>query len=170
MLKTNLLKIGYWSTEWNAWSFCVPLTVTDFSSLNLAVIWPRCKLALVASHFRVPPIPSHGPLPCEVAKKCHSAGTPVVLFMAGKIYKILSVFVLISCAIRKIEDFFSGPAYSWSRREVCYENNWPQLYREPRSHIWLLGKGPCDGIGGTLKRLATRASLQRPYDSHGLKT
>ena len=23
------------------------------------------------------------------------------------------------------------------------------------------GKGPCDGIGGTLKRLATRASLQR---------
>ena len=26
------------------------------------------------------------------------------------------------------------------------------------------GKGPCDGIGGTLKRLATRASLQRPVD------
>jgi hypothetical protein len=26
------------------------------------------------------------------------------------------------------------------------------------------GKGPCDGVGGTLKRLAARASLQRPYD------
>ena len=26
------------------------------------------------------------------------------------------------------------------------------------------GKGPCDGIGGTLKRLATRASLQRPLN------
>ena len=25
------------------------------------------------------------------------------------------------------------------------------------------GKGPCDGLGGTVKRLATRASLQRPY-------
>ena len=24
------------------------------------------------------------------------------------------------------------------------------------------GKGPCDGVGGTVKRLATRASLQRP--------
>ncbi len=24
------------------------------------------------------------------------------------------------------------------------------------------GKSPCDGIGGTVKRLATRASLQRP--------
>ncbi|XP_034240315.1 uncharacterized protein LOC117644795 [Thrips palmi] len=26
------------------------------------------------------------------------------------------------------------------------------------------GKGPSDGLGGTLKRLATRASLQRPYE------
>ena len=26
------------------------------------------------------------------------------------------------------------------------------------------GKGPCDGVGGTIKRLAARASLQRPYD------
>ena len=26
------------------------------------------------------------------------------------------------------------------------------------------GKGPCDGVGGTVKRLAARASLQRPLD------
>ena len=26
------------------------------------------------------------------------------------------------------------------------------------------GKGPCDGLGGTLKRLAAKASLQRPYN------
>lgn len=26
------------------------------------------------------------------------------------------------------------------------------------------GKGPCDGVGGTLKRLAAKASLQRPFD------
>ena len=26
------------------------------------------------------------------------------------------------------------------------------------------GKGPCDGLGGTVKRLAARASLQRAYD------
>ena len=25
------------------------------------------------------------------------------------------------------------------------------------------GKGPCDGVGGTVKRLAAHASLQRPY-------
>jgi hypothetical protein len=27
------------------------------------------------------------------------------------------------------------------------------------------GKGACDGVGGTVKQLAARASLQRPYDS-----
>ena len=26
------------------------------------------------------------------------------------------------------------------------------------------GKGACDGVGGTVKRLAAHASLQRPYD------
>ena len=26
------------------------------------------------------------------------------------------------------------------------------------------GKGPCDGLGGTVKRLAAKASLQRPYE------
>lgn len=31
------------------------------------------------------------------------------------------------------------------------------------------GKGPCDGIGGTLKRLASRASLQLPPDRQILK-
>ena len=25
------------------------------------------------------------------------------------------------------------------------------------------GKGPCDGVGGLLKMMATKASLQRPY-------
>ena len=29
---------------------------------------------------------------------------------------------------------------------------------------WRCGKGACDGVGGTVKRLAARASLQRPYD------
>jgi len=28
------------------------------------------------------------------------------------------------------------------------------------------GKSPCDGVGGTVKRLAARASLQRPRDNH----
>lgn len=27
------------------------------------------------------------------------------------------------------------------------------------------GKGPCDGLGGTVKRLAAKASLQRPYEA-----
>ena len=31
-------------------------------------------------------------------------------------------------------------------------------------HFTSHGKGACDGLGGTVKRLAARASLQRPYD------
>ena len=31
------------------------------------------------------------------------------------------------------------------------------------------GKGPCDGLGGTVKRLAAKASLQRPYEDQILK-
>ena len=36
----------------------------------------RWRLERVARRFTVPPMPSHGPLPCDVAKKCHSAGIP----------------------------------------------------------------------------------------------
>lgn len=32
-------------------------------------------------------------------------------------------------------------------------------------HATSHGKGPCDGIGGTLKRTATRVSLARPYEN-----
>lgn len=28
------------------------------------------------------------------------------------------------------------------------------------------GKGPCDGVAGTVKRLARLASLKRPYENH----
>ncbi|KYN07562.1 hypothetical protein ALC62_01467 [Cyphomyrmex costatus] len=31
-------------------------------------------------------------------------------------------------------------------------------------HFFATGKGPCDGIGGTIKRMAARASLQLPVD------
>ena len=45
-----------------------------YSSLGLVITDP-CRLALAASHFIVPPMPSHGPFPWLVAKKCHSALT-----------------------------------------------------------------------------------------------
>ena len=31
-------------------------------------------------------------------------------------------------------------------------------------------KGPCDGDGGSVKQLATRASLQEPNDEHMIQT
>lgn len=44
------------------------------------IIWSLyglCKLAQAADLLTVPPTPSHGPLPWEVAKKCHSARIPL---------------------------------------------------------------------------------------------
>ena len=43
------------------------------------------------------------------------------------------------------------------RRITEYQQEWHFF---ATSH----GKGPCDGIGGTVKRLATKASLQRTLD------
>lgn len=46
---------------------------------------------------------------------------------------------------------------------LAYHNSDFQLQAEWHFFVSAHGKGPCDGVGGTLKRLASRASLQRPY-------
>lgn len=71
--------------------------------------------------------------------------------------------------INKIYFFSDGAGSQYKNKKKIY--NICQLKQEfgincewhffATSH----GKGPCDGIGGTVKRLASKASLQRPY--HG---
>jgi hypothetical protein len=39
-------------------------------------LYDRCKLAFVASRFKMPPTPSQALFPWDVAKKCHFAGAP----------------------------------------------------------------------------------------------
>ena len=34
---------------------------------------------------------------------------------------------------------------------------------EAEWHFFATSPGPCDDVGGLLKRMATKASLQRPY-------
>lgn len=43
---------------------------------------------------------------------------------------------------------------------LCYHYNDFKILSEWHFYATLHGKSPCDGIGGTLKRMATRASLQ----------
>ena len=62
------------------------------------------------------------------------------LHLSTKIEKILSTY-----AFMKHEADFGVPA---------------EWHFSATSH----GKGACDGVGGTVKRLAARASLQRPYE------
>jgi hypothetical protein len=38
------------------------------------------------------------------------------------------------------------------------------VYAEHHFYVTSHGKGPCDGLCGTVKRLACQASLKRPYD------
>ena len=69
---------------------------------------------------------------------------------------------------KKIFYFSDGAAAQYKNRK-----NFANLayleedYRVPAEwHFFATshGKGPCDGIGGTVKRLATKASLQRTLD------
>ena len=53
--------------------------------------------------------------------------------------------------------------------KLCHKSYYAEDYNIPAewhfvatSHVKV--EGPCDGIGGTLKRLASRVSLQRPVD------
>lgn len=49
---------------------------------------------------------------------------------------------------------------------LCYHKQDYGLTAEWNFFATSHGKNVCDGIGGTIKRLATRASLQRSYDNH----
>ena len=52
---------------------------------------------------------------------------------------------------------------------LCYHKE--DFRVQPEWHFYATshGKGPCDGIGDTVKRLAARASLQKAYHSQIMK-
>ncbi len=47
---------------------------------------------------------------------------------------------------------------------MCHHNEDFELSAEWHFSATSHGKGACDGFGGTVKRLAARTSLQRPYE------
>ncbi|CAH0558681.1 unnamed protein product [Brassicogethes aeneus] len=58
--------------------------------------------------------------------------------------------------------------YTFQKKLICYLTN--KFQKLPRkisyfSDATAHGKGPCDGVGGSVKRLAARDSLQTPYDN-----
>lgn len=70
---------------------------------------------------------------------------------------------------QKIYYFSDGAAAQYKNRKnfinLCYHEEDFGISAEWHFSATSHGKGACDGLGGTLKRLAARASLQRPYDA-----
>ena len=70
---------------------------------------------------------------------------------------------------RKVIYFSDGAASQYKNRKnfINLANHEADFGMPADWHFFATshGKGPCDGVGGTVKRLAARASLQRPYDN-----
>ena len=70
--------------------------------------------------------------------------------------------------IKKIMYFSDGAASQYKNRKnfvnLCSHEADFGIKAEWHFSATSHGKGACDGVGGTVKRLAARASLQRPYD------
>lgn len=71
--------------------------------------------------------------------------------------------------IKKIYYFSDGSAAQYKNRKnftnLCNHKDDFDIDAEWHFSATAHGKGPCDGVGGTVKRLAARASLQRTYEN-----
>lgn len=71
-------------------------------------------------------------------------------------------------AFTKVIYFSDGATSQYKNRKnfinLCHHNEDFGVAAEWHFSATAHGKGACDGLGGTVKQLAARASLQRPYD------
>ena len=71
--------------------------------------------------------------------------------------------------VQKIYYFSDGSAAQYKNKKnfskLCFHKKDFEVDAEWHFFATAHGKGPCDGVGGTVKRLATKACLQRPYDN-----
>ncbi len=94
------------------------------------------------------------PLPCTFSKSFHSFVTKGTSNKGHNLKKII---------------YFSDGAWSQHKNRknfvnLCHYKDDFGIFTEWHFSATFHGKGACDGLGGTVKRLAARASLQRPYN------
>ena len=81
--------------------------------------------------------------------------------------KHLIIFLTNRFNIKRIIYFSDGPSSQYKNCKnfinLCHHKVDFGVDAEWHFFATSHGKGPCDGVGGTIKRLAARASLQRPY-------
>lgn len=83
----------------------------------------------------------------------------VHLFQTALIRFLLSSFQIIN----KIYYFSDGASGKYKNKKnfmnLCHHEDEFKIKAEWHFYATSHGKGPCDGVGGTIKRLAARASL-----------
>ena len=99
----------------------------------------------------------------------HHDTTAVYLFQKCFI-TFLKIFLPERLHPKKIIYFLDGAASQYKNRKnfinLCLHKDDFGISAEWHFYATSHGKGACDGVGGTVKRLAARASLQKPYNDH----
>ena len=90
--------------------------------------------------------------------------TLVVHYFQSKLIKFLKEIM----SFKKVIYFSDGAASHYKNRKnfINLANHEADFGMPADRHFFAIShvKGPCDGVGGAVKRLAARASLQRPYE------
>ena len=102
---------------------------------------------------------------CHIISDCLHHDTVAVL-VSKTFYRTLEKAVLFPS--RKFFYASDGAASQYKNRKnfinLCHHEEDFGVAAEWHFSATSHGKGACDGVGGTVKRLAARTSLQRPYD------
>ena len=101
-----------------------------------------------------------------VSEVLHHDATAVYLYQK-RFIAFLKEFLPPTCKLAKMIYFSDGAGSQYKNRKnfanLCYHEEDYGIAAEWHFSATSHGKGACDGIGGTVKRLAARASLQKPY-------
>ena len=101
-----------------------------------------------------------------VISDCMSHDTIAVYLFQKRLISFLRS--KLGCLPKKIYYFSDGAASQYKNRKnfvnLCLHNHDFGIKAEWHFSATSHGKGACDGLGGTVKRLAAKASLQRPYE------
>ena len=101
-----------------------------------------------------------------VISDCLNHDTVAVYLFQTKLIAFLKR--VLTYTLRKILYISDGAASQYKNRKFFYNlcNHESDFGLKAEWHFSATshGKGACDGLGGTVKRLAARTSLQRPYD------
>jgi len=103
-----------------------------------------------------------------VISDCHHHDTIAVHLYQKSFIAFLKELLPARLHPKKIIYFSDGAASQYKNRKnflnLCHHKDDFGVKAEWHFSATSHGKGACDGLGGTIKRLAARASLQRPYN------